>query len=64
MKKSVSKRIKITKTGKLIRRVMAQDHFKAKHPGSRTRRKRQTTALYGKNIKVFSRYLNTNASTL
>lgn len=64
MKKSVSKRIKVTKTGKLIRRVMAQDHFKSKHPGSRTRAKRQTTFMSGKFAKVFSRYLNTKASTL
>ncbi|MBI2406349.1 MAG: hypothetical protein HYW56_01865 [Candidatus Harrisonbacteria bacterium] len=64
MRKSVSKRIKVTKTGKLMRRVMAQDHFKSKHPGSRTRAKRRGTSLYGKNVKVFGRYLHTKSSTL
>ncbi|MDO8584696.1 MAG: hypothetical protein Q7R85_01070 [bacterium] len=64
MKKSVSKRIKVTKSGKLVRRVMAQDHFKSKHPGSRTRKKRQTSFLTGKFAKIFMRYLKTKASTL
>lgn len=60
MKKSVSKRIKITKTGKLIRRKMSQDHFKSKHPGSRTRSKRQLSDIKPVDFKKFSQYLKSN----
>ena len=60
MRKSVSKRIKVTGTGKMIRRKMAQDHFKSKHPASRTRNKRKTLQLHNKNIAIFKKYLNSN----
>jgi ribosomal protein L35 len=60
MKKSVSKRIKVTKTGKLIRRQMAQDHFKAKHPGSRTRAKRKQLGVKNVDTKMFIKYLTAN----
>jgi ribosomal protein L35 len=60
MRKSVSKRIKVTGTGKMIRRKMAQDHFKSKHPSFRTRNKRKSLEVYGKNIKIFKKYLNSN----
>ena len=60
MKKSVSKRIKITKTGKLIRRKMAQDHFKSKHPGQRTRDKRRTMTIERVDLKKFVKYLTAN----
>ncbi len=63
MQKSVSKRIKVTKTGKMIRRKMAQDHFKSKHPSYRTRGKRKTLALYGANIKIFLKYLRTKIAS-
>ncbi len=60
MRKSVSKRIKITGTGKLIRRKMAQDHFKSKHPAFRTRNKRKSLELRGANVQIFTKYLNSN----
>lgn len=60
MKKSVSKRIRISKTGKLIRRKMAQDHFKSKHPGQRTRSKRKTMDVKSVDFKKFARYLTAN----
>ncbi|MBI4132101.1 MAG: 50S ribosomal protein L35 [Candidatus Sungbacteria bacterium] len=37
--KSIRKRIKLTKTGKLIRRVAGQNHFNAKESGRMRRRK-------------------------
>jgi len=59
MKKSVSKRIKITKRGKLVRRQMAQDHFKSKHPGRRNRSKRKEVLVKRVDIKTFAKYLTT-----
>ena len=57
MKKSVTKRIRITKTGKLIRRKMAQDHFRAKKSGKQIQNKRDIRFLTGANRKVFLPYL-------
>lgn len=44
MKKSISKRLKITKTGKVLRRQMAIGHFRSKKSGQ----KRQSKKLYEK----------------
>jgi len=60
MKKSVSKRIKVTGSGKLIRRQMAQDHFKSKHPGSRNRSKRKDLSVKPVDTKMFIKYLSSN----
>lgn len=38
--KSILKRIRVTRTGKLIRRAAGQDHFNAKESRRRQRRKR------------------------
>ena len=57
MKKSFSKRIKITKTGKMVRRRMAQDHFRAKRTGKQTRNKRKGLPLGKSDVKVFRKYL-------
>ncbi|MEK9148392.1 MAG: 50S ribosomal protein L35 [Patescibacteria group bacterium] len=43
--KSILKRIKITKTGKLIRRRAGQNHFNAKESGRSQRRKRIATSF-------------------
>ena len=40
-KKTVAKRIKITKKGKVIARKAGQDHFNARESGNVTRRKRK-----------------------
>ena len=40
--KSILKRIRITKTGKLIQRMAGQNHFNAKESGGTRRRKRAT----------------------
>jgi len=40
-RKSLSKRFKITKTGKVMRRVCGQDHFRAKKSGKKIREKRK-----------------------
>lgn len=60
MKKTVSKRIKMTKTGKLMRRKMAQDHFRAKKRGVQLHRKRGDRQLTAANSKAILKYLTTN----
>ena len=52
--KAVSKRITITKTGKLLKRHGGQDHFNSRDAGKITRKKRrdqQVADVYKKNIK-------------
>ena len=40
-RKSISKRFKITKTGKILRRPTGQDHFRAKKSGKKIRESRK-----------------------
>jgi len=52
--KTVSKRIKLTKTGKLIKRHGGQDHFNSRDRGTITRKKRRdqlVPAVYSRNLK-------------
>ena len=58
MQKSYKKRFKITKTGKIMRRRMAQDHFRAKKTGSQIRKKRKGLSLSKSDAKVFRKHLN------
>jgi len=57
MRKSFSKRIKVTKTGKMLRRRMAQDHFRAKRTGKQTRNKRKGLSLSSVDVRVFRKRL-------
>lgn len=41
MRKSILKRFKITKTGKVLRRITGQDHYLAKKSGKRRRKGRK-----------------------
>ncbi|MBU1032813.1 MAG: 50S ribosomal protein L35 [Patescibacteria group bacterium] len=43
--KSISKRIKITKTGKLLKRYGGKNHFNSRDPGKITRKKRRDTTV-------------------
>ena len=45
MKKSISKRIKITRTGKVLRRAMGQCHFRAKKSSGQLQRKKNTRTI-------------------
>lgn len=52
--KTISKRFRITKSGKLLKRHGGQDHFNSRDPGKITRKKRrdqQVANVYVKNIK-------------
>ncbi|MFH1759009.1 MAG: 50S ribosomal protein L35 [Patescibacteria group bacterium] len=56
MKKSVSKRIKVTKTGKLKRRQVAVDHFRSKKTGQQLQQKKNERSIakgYEKKFKEF-----------
>lgn len=45
MRKSVSKRIRLTKTGKMLRRPMGTDHFRTRKTTKNNRQKRGTYYL-------------------
>ncbi|OHA71095.1 MAG: 50S ribosomal protein L35 [Candidatus Wildermuthbacteria bacterium RIFCSPLOWO2_12_FULL_40_9] len=44
-RKSITKRFKITKTGKILRRPTGQDHYRAKKSGKAVRQGRKWVAL-------------------
>lgn len=52
--KTISKRIRITKTGKMLKRHGGQDHFNSRDSGKITRKKRRdqsVSKVYMKSIK-------------
>lgn len=53
--KSFSKRITITKNGKVIKRAAGQDHFNARERGNTTMNKRRDVSLTKSNIKIIKR---------
>ena len=58
--KSVTKRIRVTKTGKMMRRKMAQNHCRAKKRGVQLHRKRVPQSLNSMDAKGMIRYLVKN----
>jgi len=52
--KSISKRFKVTKTGKVLKRYCGQDHFNSRDPGKITRKKRRdkTFVSHAKAVKT------------
>jgi ribosomal protein L35 len=57
MQKSFKKRFRVTKKGKMMRRKMAQDHFRAKKSGKQIRGNRKSLPLGSADAKVFRKYL-------
>jgi len=58
-RKSISKRFKITKTGKILRRPTGLDHYRAKKSGKRVRRSRKWVPVSkpeAKKIKKLLKY--------
>ncbi|MBI5794576.1 50S ribosomal protein L35 [Candidatus Uhrbacteria bacterium] len=45
--KALASRIKITKTGKVLKRYAGQDHFNSRDTGKISRKKRRDTTLSG-----------------
>ncbi|MCD6270943.1 50S ribosomal protein L35 [bacterium] len=56
-RKSILKRFKITKTGKVLRRATGQNHFRAKKPGKLKREKRKWVELSKDEAKIIKRFL-------
>lgn len=50
--KAISKRIKITKTGKMMKRKGGQDHFNARDSGNKVRNKRRDDQLSKANKRL------------
>ena len=58
-RKTVVKRIRLTKTGKLMRRTMGQGHCRAKKRGVELHRKRGAKVIMGVDAKQILRNLTT-----
>ncbi|MDO8639306.1 MAG: 50S ribosomal protein L35 [bacterium] len=56
-RKSISKRFKITKTGKVLRRLTGLDHFLAKKSGKKIRQKRKFVSVAPNEIKKIKQLL-------
>lgn len=57
MKKTIADRIKITGTGKLLRRPMGVDHFRSKKTSQKKQRLRKNMAVHHADIRMFKKYL-------
>ena len=56
-KKALTKRFKITKTGKILRRASGQNHYRAKMTGQARRKARKWVQISASEIKRIKRYL-------
>jgi len=55
-KKALIKRFKITKTGKILRRISGQNHYRAKKTGKQKRRARKWVPLSPNEAKKLKKY--------
>ncbi len=56
-RKSLSKRFKITKSGKVLRRAVGQNHFRSKKSGKLIRQKRGWVELSDNEAKIIKKAL-------
>jgi len=56
-RKSITKRFKITKTGKILRRTTGLDHYRAKKSGKKIRRSRKWKRLSKSETKKIKKLL-------
>jgi len=56
-RKSITKRFKITRTGKILRRVTGQDHFLVKKSSKKKRQFKKWVPLSKGEAKLIKRYL-------
>jgi large subunit ribosomal protein L35 len=56
-RKSITKRFKITRTGKILRRVSGQDHFLVKKSSKKKRKFKKWVPLSKGEAKLIKRYL-------
>lgn len=55
-RKSIKKRFKITKTGKVLRRAVGQDHYRAKKSGGKKRQKRKWVKVSKSEAKLIKKH--------
>lgn len=56
-RKSITKRFKITKNGKILRRRSGQDHYRAKKSGDAVRKNRKWIELSKSEVKNIKRLI-------
>ncbi|MGB9598808.1 MAG: 50S ribosomal protein L35 [Minisyncoccales bacterium] len=56
-RKSILKRFKITKSGKILRRVCGQNHYRAKKSGKKIRKSRKWVPLSKVEAKAIRKFL-------
>ena len=56
-RKSITKRFKITKSGKVLRRSSGQDHLLSKQTGEQRRKKRKWIELHPTEVKLIKKNL-------
>ena len=56
-KKSITKRFKITKTGKILRRPTGLDHYRAKKPGKKIRQSKKWVEVSKGEVKKIKKLL-------
>lgn len=56
-KKAILKRFRITKTGKILRRMSGQNHYRAKKTGERKRKGRKWVPLAKSEARKLKKYL-------
>lgn len=56
-RKSITKRFKITKTGKILRRATGLDHYRAKKTGKKIRQSRKWVEISKREIKKIKKFL-------
>ena len=56
-RKSILKRFKITKTGKILRRPAGLDHYRAKKSGKKIRKSRKWIELSKSEAKIIKKFL-------
>jgi len=57
-KKALIKRFKVTKNGKILRRLSGQNHYRSKKTGERKRKGRKWVALSKTEAKRLKKYLS------
>ena len=56
-KKALTKRFKVTKSGKILRRLSGQDHYRAKKTGQRRRKGRKWIQVSKSEVKKIKKFL-------
>lgn len=55
--KAVSKRVKVTKSGKLKRRMMGQNHYKAKLSGRANQKRRRSFGFAKVDLRAIKKHI-------